>query len=83
MDSRHWSVAHLRKMHQVSERRACSVLGVDRSSVRYRSVRPDDGDLRKAMKAIAAERRLFGYRRVHVMQERQGWHVNSQPTDDA
>ena len=60
----------------MSQRRACSVLGVDRPSVRYRSVRPDDADLRKAMKAVAAERRRFGYRRVHVMLERQGWRVN-------
>ena len=44
--------------------------------MRYRSVRPDDADLRKAMKDVAAERRRFGYRRVHVMLERQGWHVN-------
>jgi hypothetical protein len=69
-------VAHLRKEHEVSQRRACSVLGADRSSVRYRSVRPDDAELRKAMKGVAAERRRFGYRRVHVMLERQGWQVN-------
>lgn len=69
-------MAHLCREHEVSQRRACSVLGVDRSSVRYRSVRPDDADLRKAMKAVAAERRRFGYRRVHVMLERQGWQVN-------
>ena len=69
-------MAHLCQMHQVSQRRACSVLGVDRSSVRYRSLRPEDADLRKAMKAVAAERRRFGYRRVHVMLERQGWQLN-------
>ena len=70
------AVAHLCEAHQVSQRRACSVLGVDRSSVRYCSVRPDDAELRKAMKAVATERRRFGYRRVHVMLERQGWQVN-------
>ena len=70
------AVAHLCKVHEVSQRRACSVLGVDRSSVRYRSVRPDDADLRKAMRDVAGERRRFGYRRVHLMLERQGWHVN-------
>ena len=70
------AVAYLRKTRQVSEWRACSVLSVDRSSVRYRSVRLDDGGLRKAMKEVADERRRFGYRRVHVMLERQGWHVN-------
>ena len=69
-------MAHLCEAHQVSQRRACSVVGADRSSVRYQSVRPDDADLRKAMKAVAAERRRFGYRRVHVMLARQGWQVN-------
>ena len=74
--ARREAVAHLCEAHQVSQRRACAALGTDRSSVRYRSVRPDDTDLRKAMKAVAAERRRFGYRRVHVMLERQGWQVN-------
>lgn len=69
-------MAHVCETHDVSERRACTVLGIGRSSVRYRSVRPDDADLRKAMKAVAAERRQFGYRRVHVMLKRQGWQVN-------
>ena len=77
------AVAHLRKVHQVGQRRACAVLGVDRSSVRCRSVRPEENDLCKVMKAVAAERRRFGYRRVYVMLERQGWQVNSHQTDDA
>ena len=70
------AVAYLCKMQEVSQRRACSVLSVDRSSVRYQSMRPDDAELRKAMKAVATDRRRFGYRRVHVMLERQGWRVN-------
>ena len=74
------AVAHLRKVHQVSERRACAVLGVDRSSVCYCNVRQDDGGLRKAMKAAADERRRFGYRRVHIMLGRQGWQVNRKKT---
>jgi len=74
--ARREAVAHLCTAHEVSQRRACSVLDIDRSSVRYRSVRPDDADLRQAMKQVAAERRRFGYRRVHVMLTRQGWQVN-------
>ena len=70
------AVAHVCETHDVSQRRACSVLGIDRSSIRYRSVREDDAELRQAMKQVAAERRRFGYRRVHVMLERQGWQVN-------
>ncbi len=70
------AAAHLCMMHGVSQRRACEVLKVDRSSVRYRSIRPDDGDLREAMKTVAGERRRFGYRRIHLMLERQGIVIN-------
>ncbi|MCL4168316.1 UNVERIFIED_CONTAM: hypothetical protein GTU68_055897, partial [Idotea baltica] len=62
--------------HGVSQRRACNVLQIDRSSVRYRSVRPDDTHLRETMKKVASERRRFGYRRIHVMLERQGICMN-------
>lgn len=67
---------HLCKQHGVSQRRACDVMDVDRSSVRYKSVRPDDAQLREAMRRVAAERRRFAYRRIHVMLERQGIFMN-------
>ncbi|MEP4258361.1 MAG: IS3 family transposase [Rhizobiaceae bacterium] len=70
------AVAHVCKEHGVSQRRACNVLQIDRSSVRYKSVRGDDNHLREAMKKVAAERRRFGYRRIHVMLERQGIFMN-------
>ena len=70
------AVAHLQTNHGVSERRACATLQIDRSSVRYKSIRSDDAELHQAMRQIAKERRRFGYRRVHIMLERQGWHVN-------
>ena len=70
------AVAHLCEEHEVSQRRACDVLDVDRSTVRYRSVRSDDADLRKAIRDVAQERRRFGYRRIGVMLERQGIHLN-------
>jgi len=70
------AVVYLCDEHGVSQRRACDVLDVDRSSVRYTSTRPDDADLRKAMKEVASERRRFGYRRIHIMLERQGIRMN-------
>jgi putative transposase len=75
-DARRDAVAHLCAVHGVSQRRACDVLAVDRSSVRYRSVRPDDAAVISAMKQVAAERRRFGYRRIHVMLQRQGIAMN-------
>ena len=70
------AVAHLCREHKVSQRRACKVLSADRSSVRYQSIRSEDAPLRAAIRRIAGERRRFGYRRIHVMLEREGWHVN-------
>ena len=70
------AVAHACEQHGVSQRRACAALNIDRSTVRYASVRPDGAHLREAMKKVAAERRRFGYRRIHVMLERQGICVN-------
>ncbi len=70
------AVAHACEVHGVSQRRACQALRIDRSAVRYTSTRPDDAPLREAMKAVALERRRFGYRRIHVMLERQGVVMN-------
>jgi hypothetical protein len=71
-DAKRDAVAHACLVHGVSQRRACEALEVDRSSVRYRSMRPDDRELREAIKAVASQRRRFGYRRIHVMLQRQG-----------
>ena len=60
----------------MSERRACSALGIDRSSVRYRSRRPDDAAIRQRIRELAAERRRFGYRRLHFLLGKEGCAMN-------
>ena len=70
------AVVHLIAAHQMSERRACRAAGVDRALVRYRSRRPDDAELRARLRALAHERRRFGYRRLHILLRREGWAVN-------
>jgi putative transposase len=37
---------------------------------------PDDAAIREAMKKVVSERRRFGYRRIHVMLDRQGIVMN-------
>lgn len=74
--ARRGAVAHLRAVYEVSERRACKTLGADRSSIRYRSIKPDDAGLRKRLRALSAERRRFGYRRLHILLSREGLHMN-------
>lgn len=58
------AVAQLRSAFDMSERRACRAIGCVRMTVRYRSRRPDDADLRLRLRALAHERRRFGYTRL-------------------
>jgi len=69
-------VAHLCQRHGVSQRRACSVLAVDRSAVRYQSSRPDDGAIRTRLRELAGVRRRFGYRRLRILLAREGIKMN-------
>src|SRR5215831_1782285 len=70
------AVAHLCKVYEVSQRRACRTIGCERMTVRYRSRRPDDPALRERLRALAHERRRFGYRRLHIFLKREGFVVN-------
>ncbi|QOZ48646.1 IS3 family transposase [Bradyrhizobium sp. CCBAU 53340] len=70
------AVAHLVDAHGMSERRACKAIGCCRMTMRYRTTRADDAGVRQRMKAIAQERRRFGYRRLHVLLKREGYLIN-------
>ena len=64
----------------MSERRARSLIGADRSSVRYRHRRPDDRELREVLRGAAETHRRFGYRRLHVILRRDGHVLNRKRT---
>lgn len=70
------AVAHLTSVRTMSERRACKVIGCDRMTVRYRTRRLDDAKLRERLRALAEERRRFGYRRLIIFLRREGFVVN-------
>ena len=74
--ARREAVVHLRAAHGVIQRRACAVLAVDRSSVRYRPRTAEDAAVRARMHELAAERRRFGYRRLHWLIGREGMVMN-------
>ncbi len=61
---------------RISERRACEVLQLSRSSLRYRSTARDQTALRMRLRDLAAARVRYGYRRLHVLLRREGWHVH-------
>ena len=75
--ARREAVAYLEQVFEVSRRRACDVLDVDRITGRYRSRRGDDAVIRERMRALAAERRRFGYRRLHWLWHRAALAVSS------
>lgn len=74
--ARREAVTHLEEAFEVSERRACSVLGVDRTSMRYRSRRPSDAAIRTRLRELAAVRRRSGYRRLHFFLTQEGFVMN-------
>ena len=69
-------VAFASEQFGLSERRACKLLDVDRSTYRstYRyEPRPDrNADLREALVALARQKPRYGYRRLHVVLEKRG-----------
>jgi putative transposase len=63
--------------YQFSERHACRLLGVARSTQRYRSRKAGrDVALRTRLKELAAQRMRFGYRRLTAMLAREGIRAN-------
>jgi len=70
------AVAHAIATFGVSQRRACRAIGAERSSMRYRHRRPDDGDTRTRLRELAAIRRRFGYRRLQILLRREGVRMN-------
>lgn len=66
----------LQDTYAISQRRACSLIGIVRASLCYKSRRPDDSALKLRMRDLAASRVRYGYRRIHVLLLREGWVLN-------
>ena len=69
-------VRYFRTGFRISERRACHLVGVARSSYRYRSQAADQTALRIRLRDLAATRVRYGYRRLHILLRREGWRIN-------
>jgi len=68
-----------KKKFEISERRACKVIGQPRSTQRYLGCTSADRDepLIKRMIALSKENPRYGYRRVWALLRREGWRVNA------
>jgi putative transposase len=70
------AVGRVMERHGLSQRHACRLVGLDRSTLRYQRKRPDDATVRQRLRELAAERRRFGYRRLGWMLQREGHAMN-------
>lgn len=61
---------------RLSESRACRLVGIGRSVIRYCSKRKEDPVLKERIKFHAYERKRFGYRRILLLLKRKGFKVN-------
>jgi putative transposase len=69
-------VAYAQAEHGLSERTACKLLDVERSSYRYEP-RPDrNAALREELVKLARQKPRYGYRRLHAVLSRRGHEVN-------
>jgi len=69
-------ITHAKRTAAISERRACRLLGVHRSLVRYESVRPPEAELRTRLKALAEQHPSWGSPRLTWLLRREGRGVN-------
>ena len=74
--ARRAAVRHVQQAHGLSERRACRLLSIGRSSLRYEAKPDRDGELRERLPELAAKWRRFGYRGLHRLLRREGWEIN-------
>ena len=59
-----------------SQARSCGLVGLGRSTWRYRSRRPADEEIRTKLRELAQRRTRFGYRRLAIFLRREGHVVN-------
>ncbi len=62
----------------MSERRSCRLLGLNRSSYRYRPRNKRDEELCERLRQLAAAHPRYGYRRLCALLRREGQRVNHQ-----
>src|ERR1700720_273870 len=72
---RRQGVEDLHGSYRVSERRACSVTRLNRGTFRYRGHKDPRTALRTRIREIAQTRVRYGYRKVRVLLNLEGWNV--------
>jgi putative transposase len=80
-EAKRTAAQHLTKAHNVSERRATRVLGLPRSTMRYKPNPRDESKLSERMKELATAHRRFGLPRIHYLLKREGTATSKSRTE--
>ena len=76
-DSKRHAVRQAMEALDVSERKACQVIGQPRSTQRYDKQIPEDEELlRQRIIELASQYGRYGYRRITALLRNEGWIVN-------
>ena len=70
-------VVELMATHQLSERRACGLIGITRCGFRHAPAEDRNRALRQRLRALAEERRRWGCSLLYRVIRREGFAVNS------
>lgn len=74
------AVGFLQNTMDLSERRACRIVGLARSVQQYRPIARNDDAVIDRMKALASANKRYGYLRLHVLLKRDGLVQNPKRT---
>jgi len=74
-------VRSLRENHSLSERRACKIVWLHRSTCRYQAKPDDDTEIRLRLRHLAEQRRRFGSPRLHILLRREDYLINHKRTE--
>ncbi|MEA4893587.1 MAG: IS3 family transposase [Peptococcaceae bacterium] len=73
--------AEVQKCYEISERRACRLMGISQNSKRYKPTdKSRDALVIERLMSLSARWKRFGYRRLHVMLLREGFEINHKKT---
>lgn len=79
--ARRSAVGFVMARYEMSQRHACTVVSLHRSSCRYEAKLDGNDELRDVLKGLAAARPRWGQERLHVLVRRHGYLVNHKRTE--
>lgn len=74
------AVRQAMQAHRLGVTRACGLVGISRSLYRYQPQQGDNAAVSARLVELAADKRRYGYRRLHVLLRREGVAINRKRT---